>query len=861
MGNSPGIRAGSVLLDRYELREPAPSQPPWTLLAWDRHLSRDVWIAPLPEAARHDPGLVAGRLLEARRLAAIEDPRLPTPLDIVADESAPFAVLPKLDGETLKQRLARAERPPLSPPDLPIPLSLAQRIVRDTALALSAAHEAGVAHGGLTLASVFLTNANADGTHSSDFPAALLFDFAFADRPLASRHTPSRPRSSGSNLRASGPSRDTDPELPPHPRPAGRLSSAERRTDLRAFGELALELLTGGRDPTAINNATPDLPKATADALRLCFTPPETLPSLAELARSFDGDARADDPPHDDAGKTRPTPTPIPAASSVASSEPTSAAPLAMSSSPTLTPLPFPAQASTPSSATLPAARSGGFRRSLAWVGVGAALVLAAVLLVRHFASPRIASLAVLPFSSESGDTESEYLSDGVTESLINALARIERLRVPARSTVFRLKGKAADPQQAGRDLKVDAVVTGRILNRDGVLLVRVEMLRVKDGAQLWGERFDRKTGDLLTVQEEIARQISDRLRVRLTGDEERHLARRPTADPEAYQLYLRGRFFWSRRSEDGIRRAIDSFKQAIEKDPTFALAHSGLADAYNVLPFWGLSPPSEAFPLAKAAAHRAHTLDPTLAEGHTSLAYSTFYFDHDPVTSEKEFREALEKNPTYVTAHHWYGVMLALSGRFSEAEDHLRRALRLDPLSLIANADLALVHYFAGDPKRAVEEAKKTIELDPSFTAGHLYLGLALNELGKTDAAKRPGAIQALERAVEVSGSGTAPLAALGHAYGKAGRAADARALHERLVERAKTRYVSLYHMAVVEAGEGRLADALSSLQAAETARSETLVWARVDPRLADLKAEPRFQALLARLNRASTSTPPARP
>src|SRR5262249_29967520 len=342
--------------------------------------------------------------------------------------------------------------------------------------------------------------------------------------------------------------------------------------------------------------------------------------------------------------------------------------------------------------------------------GVG----LAAYLHVRN-TEAAIDSIAVLPFVNQSRDADTEYLSDGLTETIINNLTQLSSLHVSPRSTVFQYKGKDTVPLKVGHDLGVRAVVTGRLLQRGDSLIVSAELLDVRDNKQIWGEQYNRKLADALAVQQEISREISERLRTKLSGEEQRQLTRRDTSNPDAYAFYLKGRYYWNKRTPGNLRKAIEQFQLAADKDPNYALAYVGLADCYSLLEFYAGTPGIESLPKAKAFAERALQLDNSLAEAHTSLAYA-----YDELwqleKGEEEFKRALELNPNYPTAHHWYGILLLDRGRFDEALIEAKRYQELDPLSLAINQNVSQTYLARGDVDSAIVEARKIIELDPRY-------------------------------------------------------------------------------------------------------------------------------------------------
>ena len=325
----------------------------------------------------------------------------------------------------------------------------------------------------------------------------------------------------------------------------------------------------------------------------------------------------------------------------------------------------------------------------------------------------QIASIAVLPFQNKGGDGDTEYLSDGLAESLIYRLSQLPDLKVSPTSSVFRYKGKEIEAENVGKELGVDAVMSGRMVQRGDNLTVSVNLVDVRNNKLIWGEQYERKMSDLLATQRDIARQIVDTLKIKVSGDE-KGLAKNYTESSEAYQLYLRGRFYWNKRNPENLKRAIEYFDQAIEKDPGFALAFAGLADAY-VVPATGL-PPREAMPKAKQAALRALELDESLAEAHTSLGRVLQVYDWDWAGAEKEFKRAIELNPRYAVARQWYGGYYDRLGRSTEAVFERKVALELDPLSLIINFELGTSYYYSREYDKAIEQFKKTLELDPTF-------------------------------------------------------------------------------------------------------------------------------------------------
>ena len=337
--------------------------------------------------------------------------------------------------------------------------------------------------------------------------------------------------------------------------------------------------------------------------------------------------------------------------------------------------------------------------------------------------SEQIDSLAVLPFENGSADPDAEYFSDGVTESIISSLSQLPNVKVISRNSAFRYKGRTIDAEAVGRELDVEALVLGRIVQRGDELSVSAELVRTRDSGQIWGEQYQLKAADIFTIQEDMAREISDALRLQLTAEQEEVLTKQFTTSSLAYDAYLKGRYHWNRRTEEGIRQAIVYFQEAIRKDPGYALAYSGLADSYTLLGFYYESPRT-ALPQARAAAERALELDDSLGEAHASLAVVRSIYDWDFAEAEREFLRAIELNPTYETAHHFYSGTLVHTGRFDEAVEQMRIAAELDPLSRIINVMYGQSLGYAGRFEDGDEQLRKTLELDPSWAIGHMRLG-----------------------------------------------------------------------------------------------------------------------------------------
>ena len=455
-------------------------------------------------------------------------------------------------------------------------------------------------------------------------------------------------------------------------------------------------------------------------------------------------------------------------------------------------------------------------------------------------------SLAVLPFFTTSGDPNAVYLAEGIPESLILNLSRLAELRVMAWSTVARFRGSEADALEIGRELGVRAIFAGRMYQFADDLVIKTEMVDVGDGSQLWGGQYRRKLDDLFTIEQELSREICDHLRLRLNEEERERLAKHYTENAAAYQAYLKGRYHWNQRTAKALRKAIESFEEAIKLDSEYALAYAGLADCYCLASIYGAAPPKAVMPRAKAAALKALDLDDGLAEAHTSLAAALVWFDWDWEESEREFKRAIELNPHYAVAHHWYGsVLLAAQGRFDEALASEMRALELEPLSLVINSNLGFICYQAGRFDEAMRHLIRTLEMDDNFVYARFHLGLCHAHLGGYD-----NAIAELERAMEQSGGrGALIQAALGYAYGVAGRSDEALGILAQLQTFPMNRDVSPFYLAMIYSGLGQKDQALKWLESAYEERYNWLVWLRTEQMFESLRGEKMFIDLARRI------------
>jgi len=490
------------------------------------------------------------------------------------------------------------------------------------------------------------------------------------------------------------------------------------------------------------------------------------------------------------------------------------------------------------------APRGARKRAALAVAAAVVAVAIAAGVLLARRSNASIDSMAVLPFVNVGADPNTEYLSDGVTGSLINSLSELPHLRVMSLNSVLRYKGREIDAQTAGRQLGVQAVLSGRLVQRGDDLSLSVELVDVSHDSHLWGEEYNRKLRDILTIQQEITKDISEKLRRKLTGEQEKRLARGSTSNPEAYQLYLKGRYFASKFTKDGVDRGLQYFHQAIDLDPNYALAYDGLAYAY-----WAeddlLVAPNEVMSKAREAAKKALEIDDTLAEAHTDLALIYFEYDFDWGSAEREFKRAIELRPGYAAAHEYYGWYLVSQRRVEQAVQEGQRALELDPLSPETNYVVAQNLYMLHRYDQAIDQLRKGLELDPNYVLSRMGLGLAYARKG--DFSK---AIVELEKAQRLEPSLYWPLAELGHVYAVSGKRAEAEHIPRKRRGLSAENYVAAYYNAIVYAGLGDKEQAIAGLEKGYADRSPFVTYLSLDPELDSLRSEPRFKDLLRRMS-----------
>jgi TolB-like protein/thioredoxin-like negative regulator of GroEL len=499
-----------------------------------------------------------------------------------------------------------------------------------------------------------------------------------------------------------------------------------------------------------------------------------------------------------------------------------------------------------------PTEQLAGTPRRAIWISLVAVVLLIATAVGGYFAYARfiatkkdklIESVAVLPFENKSSNADSEYLSDGLAESLIYRLSQVSTLKVSPRSSVFRYKGQTIDAEKVGNELGVDAVMSGRLTQRGDDLTISVDLVDIRNKKTIWGEQFQRKMSDLLATQSEIASAIADKLQLRLSGNDSKGIAKQYTSNNEAYQLYLQGRYFWNKRSSGNLQKATELLKAATEKDPNFALAYAGLADCYAVSYYYVGIRPRELMPLARTYASKAIELDPTLAEPHTTLAFTSWILEWDKAGAEKEFQRAFELNPNYPTAHQWYSRYLRAIGKTDEAFREIKRAEELDPLSLVIINNIAEQYVDRGDLNAATKECQRMLDLDPNFWAAHQTLASVLVKQGRYDEA-----LAEAEKSTQLSGRGNASLAFLGHVYGRMGRRSEMDAVIRELEQRYADKTADGRDLAVLYAGFDK-EQAFSWLEKAFADHSVFMAFLRLEPMMEPLRSDPRWNDLERRM------------
>ena len=831
----PGTKLG-----RYEIRAKIGTGGMGEVyLAQDAKLDRKVALKILPtDVATHHDRMHRFEQ-EAKAASALNHPNIITIFEIEQVDSVNFIATEFIDGQTLRERMRSG----------PMKLGEVLEVAIQSASALSAAHDAGIVHRDIKPENLMLRR---DGI-------VKVLDFGLAkltDRPVATSvdtEALTRAQIKTEPGVVMGTAIYMSPEQ-------ARGLEVDARTDIFSLGVLIYEMVAGrlpfeGSNQNEIvasiigDKAVPPLARYTqevpAELERIVAkaarknrderyqTIKDLLLDLRALKQELEFSAKLE---RSAAPQARVSPATTSGAPSSATDQLAASTVEASKAYPT-----------SSAEYVITGIKQHKLVALVALVVIAGGIAGLAAYLHAHNTEVAIESIAVLPFTNQNHDPDSDYLSDGLTESIINSLTQLPNLKVIARSSVFRYKGKETDPMAAGKELGVRSVLTGRILQRGDSLTISTELLDVRDNKQLWGEQYHEKTSDLLSIQREIAKEITGNLRLKLSGPEQSRLAKHYTENAEAYQLYLKGRFYWNKRTEEGVRKGIEYFQQAIEKDPTYALAYTGIADCYSLETLHidvGSLSPSEAAPKAKAAAMKALELDDTLAEAHTSLAFIKLNFDWDWTGAEREFKRAIELNPNYSNAHHWYSHYLMAMGRIEESLAESKRALELDPLSLIMNVHLGWHYLNAHQYDLAIEQLSKALEMDPNFGMGHWYLGLADAQKERYSEAE-----DEMRKAKELLKDSMATEADTGYVYAVSGKKDQALKVIDELKELSKRRYVSSYHVAMIYLGLKEKDQAFEWLENAYRERSDLLVYLKVEPRLESVRSDQRFTDLVRRV------------
>lgn len=807
-------------------------------LAEDTKLGRKVAIKLLPADLKAD-GLAKRRMLrEARAAAMLDHSNICSIYEV--DESGPltFIVMQYVEGETLAARIKRD----------PLGLDAILDIAIQVADALSEAHSQGVIHRDIKPQNIMITERN----------QVKVLDFGIAKLTESQQSGDSHVQTK-SMLTEMGALIGTLPYMSPE---QVRGDDIDARSDLFSLGIVIYEMATRNQ-PFVAKSATATIsmiltsePSPVAHFLTnapsefqrilskvLCKNKDERYQTARDLMVDI---KRLKEDITFNARVERSFP---PASESLASAVANShTASIGLSSD----------RITLPNQHT----RTEGLRQPFAsrirkYVWPLLASVLFVIILlggINYFrSSERLGSVAILPFSYNSNDPrlmsepDREYLSDGLTESIINSLSQLPDLKVIARSSVFRYKGKDIDLQSVARDLGVQSVMVGRITELGDSLTISVELEDIHEKRQVWGERYNLKTYELLSVQREIARDISENLRLKMTGEDKKRLAKSYTDNGEAYQEYLKGRYYWNKRTGDGLRKAIEFFEQAVSVDPNYALAYTGLADCYTLLSDFGYIPPREGYSRADYYVQQALKLDDNLAETHTSLASIKAVIKWDWAGAEEQYQKAIELNPNYATAHHWYATHSLLMGRFDRALAEIKKAQQLDPLSLGINKDFGAILLFSRQYKEAREQCRKTLQIAPGFLVMSTYIAQTYEmEQNYQDA------ITEIERAHRAAPDDTEITCGLGQAYAYARRTAEARKILGELNQPQKQAQYLPKEMALLYALLGEKEKAIALLQKAYEDHYLTVAEIATDPRFANLRSDPKLADLLRKLGLA---------